>query len=187
MSSEQLEAERKTKRDGGVSFTQDFLAERFSYIDGVLYWKERSRSHFKNAGTWASWNNQRAGKPAGFVNRGGYLRVFFMGRKWNVHNLIYAFVHGPYEGIIDHADGNPLNNQISNLRLTNRLGNVRNRAPNKACKHLKGAYPTGGIWYSRIGIAKKSIYLGSFKTEQEAHQAYVAASNKYFGEFARHE
>jgi hypothetical protein len=37
---------------------------------------------------------------------------------------------------------------------------------------------------ARIKINKKTIYLGQFGSEKEAHDAYLEAARKYFGEFA---
>jgi len=40
---------------------------------------------------------------------------------------------------------------------------------------------------ARIKVGRKQTYLGNFKTEEEAHSAYVEAAKKYFGEYARME
>ena len=40
-------------------------------------------------------------------------------------------------------------------------------------------------WQARITVNKKQVYLGLFNTQEAAHAAYVAAAQKYFGEFAR--
>jgi hypothetical protein len=89
---------------------------------------------------------------------------------------------------IDHIDGNPLNNAISNLRLatkTQQQQNTRVRARNRS--GLKGAiYHTDRkVWTSRIKVDGKRIFLGTFHTAEEAHDAYCEAATKYFGTFAR--
>jgi hypothetical protein len=38
---------------------------------------------------------------------------------------------------------------------------------------------------STIQVGKKVHYLGKFETEMQAHLAYVEASKRLFGEFAR--
>ena len=75
---------------------------------------------------------------------------------------------------IDHIDRNSTNNHINNLRVATMLKQVLNR---NCVINAKG-YSwniNSKKWQAHIKINKKQIYLGSFDTEEEAHQAYLNA------------
>jgi hypothetical protein len=95
---------------------------------------------------------------------------------------------------IDHKNGNTLDNRISNLRFASRSQNNRNRGANvtrREGQRFKGVYRNRNCstYTARLtckdGDAKRHIYIGSFKTEQEAAAAYDAEARRRFGEFAR--
>lgn len=90
---------------------------------------------------------------------------------------------------VDHIDHNGLNNQRSNLRLATKNENCQNRTPNKTENQTsiyKGVIWHKGKqqWQSRIRIKGKRIYLGYFKLEKDAANAYNQAAKIYHGEFA---
>ena len=89
----------------------------------------------------------------------------------------------------DHRDGNGLNNQKNNLRVCTKSQNQCN-----ARKHRNGTSSDYvgvskdtryGGYRARITIDKKVIWLGCFKTQEEAARIRDLAAIKYHGEFAR--
>ena len=63
----------------------------------------------------------------GSLNWFGYLMIYLPGSTYRAHRLAWLYVHGePVPDVIDHADGNPLNNRISNLRAATFAGNRAN-------------------------------------------------------------
>ena len=86
----------------------------------------------------------------------------------------------------DHTNCNKLDNRSDNLRICTRSQNKMN-----AGKHVdntsgfKGVYQNNGSWTVRICNQRKCIYLGCFKSKEEAASAYDEAAKKYHGEFAR--
>jgi hypothetical protein len=96
----------------------------------------------------------------------------------------------PADMEIDHADGNPSNNRLSNLRLATSSHQKRNkRVQSNNRSGLKGAFwhgcHKGKKWRSQIKVGKRLIFLGYFHTAEEAHVAYSRAAKEHFGEFAR--
>jgi hypothetical protein len=96
--------------------------------------------------------------------------------------------------VVDHIDGNGLNNKKSNLRIISVIENSRNI-------HIKKVNKTGyhgvkeirrknkdGIftirYQARICVSHKDTYLGSFSTPEDAHKSYLDGVHKYFGDIA---
>jgi hypothetical protein len=89
--------------------------------------------------------------------------------------------------VVDHRDGDTLNNQRSNLRITNFFGNSRNRrSKNMRNGGFKGVYPakSGSRWRAKIVVCSRQLYLGTFGDPVVAARAYDSAALQHFGEFA---
>lgn len=135
-----------------------------------------------------AWNARYAGKIAG-RNTNGY-RVIAINRKaYYAHRLAWVYVTGEWpKSDIDHINLNKSDNRLCNLREASRSQNSQNtpiRARNTC--GLKGVtwHKKDKKWQAQIMVGRKPMYLGSYKTPNEAHDAYVEASRLYHREFGR--
>lgn len=103
--------------------------------------------------------------------------------------LMHRLIMNCRRGImIDHRDGDGLNNRRSNLREADHSQNGRNQGPgNQNTSGFKGVsfIKRSSRWKAAITVYKKRHYLGSFKTPEEAYAAYCSACVAMHGEFAR--
>ncbi len=88
--------------------------------------------------------------------------------------------------VIDHINGNILDNRRANLRLCTNTQNARNC---KLSKNNTSGYPgvrmtSHGRYNARITFNRKGIHIGNYATFEEAVKARKEAEKKYFGEFA---
>jgi hypothetical protein len=107
-----------------------------------------------------------------------YARRHHRGHTILMHRLI---VQAPKGTVVDHINGNGLDNRRCNLRLCTRQQNARNRRPQaKAGSRFLGVYPHGTRWMAKVG----RHYLGLFDDEVEAAQARDRKALELFGEYA---
>jgi hypothetical protein len=97
-------------------------------------------------------------------------RLFPENKKVRLHH----FIVGKHLGMdVDHINQNPLDNRSINLRVVSHAQNLHN---NKGV----GAYldKRDRRWFSSILIKNKRVYLGSYKSPQEASRAYQRAKKE---------
>jgi AP2 domain/HNH endonuclease len=93
----------------------------------------------------------------------------------------------PRGKVVDHIDGNGLNNTRANLRICSRSENMGNA---KAHEDRKGKYKgvckvKSGKYEAQICKNGKRMKLGRFDTAEAAARAYDIAALELFGEFAK--
>ena len=120
--------------------------------------------------------------------RGGYLRPLI--EYWNGGAkdavCLYAVIMGRRKGmVVDHINGDRLDNRRCNLRFATRQQNAWNaRKYRHSTSSFKGVRPSGKRWRAVIYEDNRQINLGHYETEIEAALAYDCAARERRGEFA---
>lgn len=114
----------------------------------------------------------------------GYVTVRIDGVRHKLHRLV---LNSP-DGIVDHRDGDRVNNLRSNLRLTSQHGNLANSTMKSTnTSGYKGVFwhKRANKWMAQLMYNGRSIYLGLHNTKEEAAMRYNEAAIKFFGEYAK--
>lgn len=90
--------------------------------------------------------------------------------------------------VVDHKNGNSLDNRKRNLRICTSAQNSRNRKLN--CDNTSGfkgvvMHKQKQKYMAQIGVDGKNIFLGYHETKEDAARKYNIAAKKYHGKFAR--
>lgn len=135
--------------------------------------------------TWYACHKRKNSSP--------YIIADYMidGKKYKLY--LHRFLMGCVKGdgkIIDHINGDTLNNSKSNLRVASRAENQRNCKTQHNCQSgRKGVrkHKLCNKWQARITVNDKEIYLGLFDTFEEACKAREKAEDLYFKEYKSYE
>ncbi len=124
---------------------------------------------------------RRAPNFVGFFDPKGYRSIYVAGHTYLAHRLVWLWCTGEWPtDMIDHIDGNPGNNHISNLRVATRAMNLQNqKRPRKDnTSGYLGVHLKKGRFVARIGVHGKRIQLGSFTTAEQAYAAYLEGKRR---------
>jgi hypothetical protein len=114
----------------------------------------------------------------------GYPYSSIKGNRVRLHRMLLGLVTGD-GNLVDHKDGNPLNNRRDNIRVCTRSQNNRNaRKKSRNTSGLKGVTRHRNKWLAQIYSGSKHIILGQYSDKIEAAKAYDKAADNYHGEFA---
>ena len=120
-------------------------------------------------------------------NRKYYVHIVSVisGSKYNYEPFHRSIMNCPDDLVVDHINGNTLDNRKLNLRQCTHQQNMMNAVKKrKSLSKFKGVFRNGNSWGARIGNGGR-IHIGSFKTEEEAAKAYNEKALELFGEFAK--
>ena len=91
-------------------------------------------------------------------------------------NMSWDVVGKPDSGlVVDHINGEGLDNRMSNLRIITQRQNCQNRH-DKRYSVYPGVSPRGNKWTASISVNGVVVNLGTFKSELVAFEAYKEAN-----------
>lgn len=123
--------------------------------------------------TWlSSPRGGQAGKPAGWIDAYGYRRIKIDGQTYIASRLAFLYVNGQWpQDEVDHINRDPGDDRWENLREANRSLNTLNRV------YIGQSGQPGVYKHSqneRWVAQYKNVYIGSYKTVEEAVAAREA-------------
>lgn len=130
----------------------------------------------------------RAGMIAGNSSDSRYVVIQIDGKSYYAHRLAWFYVHHEWPPLIDHIDGNGLDNRISNLRAATKSLNAVNMditAANTSGYRGVSWSKRYRKWVAKIKVDGRQQYIGSFSDKASAAQAYQKKALEIFGEFVR--
>ena len=172
-----------------MKFSNDISYEYASSImsynpeSGHIAWKSRNDIAPKC-------DARRKGKIAGcYSKKDKCIIIGINGKTYLSHRIAWLLHYGTWpKYILDHINCDRTDNRISNLRDATQAENLSNRGVTKRnTTGIKGVSfdKKNNRYFGRINSNRKSFYIGSWKTIEEAVEPMANAYNKIHGEFAR--
>ena len=136
--------------------------------------------------TWlVTKNGCKIGGVAGSPNGDRYIRIMMNNKHYAAHRLAFLYMTGASpENQIDHINGTKDDNRWKNLREATNTQNKMNSKVYKSNKlSIKGVWARGNKFRAKIVVSGKRYNLGTFRTKEDASQAYEDFAKQSFGEF----
>lgn len=123
------------------------------------------------------------GKIAGAIKEKKYRVIRIDNRLYRANRLAWLYTTGLWPAkFVDHINGDPLDNRITNLRDVDNRTNSQNqrRARVDSGTGMLGVSwdPSRKKWLSQIKAGNKALHIGRFTSAEEAHQAYLVAKRR---------
>lgn len=130
---------------------------------------------------WAITNNKNS--HTFYAIRMCHKKEKYFSKSIRMHRYIIKAVPGE---IVDHINGNGLDNRRKNLRIVSNANNVVNQRlhKNNTSGHRGVSWSKRDKkWYAYIMVNYKTIALGKFTKKNDAIVAFKKAAKKHFGIF----
>ncbi len=127
------------------------------------------------------------GKQRGTTRSYARARYRIPGRR--IYEQMHRIIIGAKKGeLVDHINGDTLDNRRANLRICNPLENARNRTTKgkNNTSGYKGVFSSRGRWKVEIGYRGKLKYYGIYNNKEDAATVYNFAIKELFGDFVRY-
>lgn len=164
---------------------------RYEPETGKLFWRERDVEWFDGrCGTCAYWNRRYAGKEAlAQIDTHGYAGGKIFKVRYLAHRIIWMMVYDELPPqIIDHINGDKIDNRVANLRPATNAQNIQNgdiRSSNTSGAKGVTWSRHNRKWQAQIGCGSSKKHIGYFTSVVDAAAAYDRVALELFGEFAR--
>lgn len=148
-------------------------------LDSLLTYEEAKQVFIYDAAT--GFIRRRGSRFVTVPNRFGYLHISHANKRFKCHRIVWLLHKGEWPKYqIDHINRNRADNRIENLRDVPRAVNAANKK-NNATMIGTTWHPDKRKWKAKIQNNNKSIHLGYFNTQLEAHEAYLRARREICG------
>lgn len=129
----------------------------------------------------------KSGSVAGSIDGKGYITIKIDGENYRAHRLAALLMDGKWPpNDIDHVNRDRTDNRWSNLRHATRYQNCWNcRTKDSNTSGYPGVQKHGSGWVVRIRVKDRRLYLGTYRSKEEAISVRKEAEVKYHGQFAR--
>lgn len=157
----------------------DFIKRILFYcpINGKFFWIEKRGRNPKTGAV---------GTRAGMLHKTGYRILTINKRQFKEHRVAWFYMTGEWpKNQIDHINGIKNDNRFCNLRNADSYQNARNVSKTKKNKSgYKGVVKNRKKFEASISTNNGRIFLGCFKTKEDAFEAYKNAAILEHGEYA---
>lgn len=127
----------------------------------------------------------KQGAFVGWVSTHGYREMQIEGERKKVHHVVWFLHKGEWPVMLDHINGNRLDNRIENLRTCTSRQNSSNRKKRDR-KLPRNVYHTipKGKYRVYLQVEGKHISFGTYSELDEADTVAKQARELYYGAFA---